>query len=53
MGGTSTPEIRETLDNCFTDQKTKTKTKTKTTTNIVYFSIHAYDRNPIKAFATL
>ena len=49
MGGTSTPELREILDNCFTDQKTKTKTMA----NIVYFSIHAYDRNPIKAFATL
>ena len=51
MGGTSTPEIPEILDNCFTDQKTKTKTVTST--NIVYFSIHAYDRDPIKAFATL
>ena len=47
MGGTSTPEIREILANCFTDQKTNT------TADIVYFSIHAYDRNPIKAFATL
>ena len=37
------------LTTAFTDQKTKTGT----TTNIVFFSFHAYDRNPIKAFATL